>query len=119
MLTRMRNSAHFAKIKSMQRSSMCMPSELMVAPSPMRECRGKIALLLETGFVFNRRTIYEPDPSVDDDHFRFARLSSHQIIRCSARDHCEVAVDHWQHRREHTKPVRREHIALHLSVRTG
>src|SRR5437016_2306658 len=32
-----------------------------------RACRGKIPLLLATGFVFNRSTTYEPNASVDDD----------------------------------------------------
>src|SRR6266516_4201002 len=31
--------------------------------------RRKIPLLLESGFVFNRPTIYEPNSSADDDRF--------------------------------------------------
>src|SRR6266704_1923545 len=34
-----------------------------------RTGRRKIPLLLESGFVFNRPTIYEPNPSADDDRF--------------------------------------------------
>src|SRR5256885_1976882 len=47
-------------------------------------------------------TTYEPDPSSDDDRFRFARLPHHQIVRRGPRHHRAVAIDRREHRRGHS-----------------
>src|SRR5205807_7173052 len=64
------------------------------APSPyLPKPYRNFLLLLPAGFVFNPLTVYEPDPSVDNDGFRFARVPHHQIGWRGARDHRAVAVD--------------------------